>query len=147
MRSVSWNFAAFTSKFHSSSNDLVKLQQVFKAFEKNEKNAIILLLYMGLTVLVSSITLQWQLWKAVAGRESGAGQQVELVAATSGWARREDTTTNGAPQAHPLHQGKAKVLCNHLSEVQLILCTYWQPCRVLSQAQSVYSECNKWEAL
>lgn len=49
----------------------------------------------------------------MAGRESGAGQQVELAAAPSGRAGWEDTTNGGAAQAHPLHQGAWRVLVVH----------------------------------
>lgn len=81
---------------------------------------------LGLTVLLSHLLpcsscqqQQQQLWEAVARRESGAGQQMELVESASGWAGGEDTTTGGAPQAHPLHQSKTKVLCNRLSRGKL----------------------------
>lgn len=83
---------------------------------------------LGLTVLLSHLLpcsscqqqqQQQQLWEAVARRESGAGQQMELVEAASGWAGGEDTTTDGAPQAHPLHQSKTKVLCYRLSRGKL----------------------------
>lgn len=74
---------------------------------------------MALTVLCHPspwlLFQQWQLWEEVAGRESGAGQQMELAAAASGRAGGEDTATGGAPQAHPLYQGKTKILCNHVS--------------------------------
>lgn len=88
---------------------------------------------------------QWQLWAAVAWRESGAGQQVELVAAGSGRAGWEDTTSGGTPQAHPLYKGKTKVLCAYLSKGQLMECTNWQPYSVFSpaliQVSFVWREC------
>lgn len=42
----------------------------------------------------------------MAGGEGRAGQQVELVAAPSGRAGREDPASGGAAQARPLQQGE-----------------------------------------
>lgn len=44
--------------------------------------------------------------EAMAGGEGRAGQQVELVAAPSGRAGREDPASGGAAQARPLQQGE-----------------------------------------
>ena len=55
----------------------------------------------------------------MARRESGAGQQMELVAAAPVRAGGENTTTDGAPQPHPLFQSKPILFCIHLIEGQL----------------------------
>jgi len=52
----------------------------------------------------------------VAGRESRAEQQMELVAAALRRTGRENATTGQAPQAHTLDQGTIKAVYNHLGK-------------------------------